>query len=121
MGGRMHRLYKRADGGLTAVVIIVIILIFIGWLVSLGQRECKTNNECGTDQYCGSDFGCHPIPVIEKTNNVVQYDLKAPALIIGLAMIITAIILKWDKIKNGSKNRNSNKDEYVYYREHKHN
>jgi len=36
---------KKADGGLTAVVIILIIIVFLGWLVNMGKRECSSNKE----------------------------------------------------------------------------
>jgi hypothetical protein len=91
--------FKRADAGITAIIIVVIILIFLGWLVHIGNRECRTNRDCGKDYYCGSDFACHQIPVIEKSSVVVERHYTVPALIIGVAMIITAVILKWDKLK----------------------
>jgi dolichyl-phosphate-mannose--protein O-mannosyl transferase len=90
---------KRADGGVIAILIVVIILVFIGWLVNVGNRECRTNRDCGSDAYCGSDFACHQIPVIEKSPVVVERHYAIPALIIGIAMIITAVILRWDKLK----------------------
>lgn len=90
---------KRADGGVTAIIIVVIILVFLGWLVNVGDRECRTNRDCGKGAYCGSDFACHQIPVIEKSPVVVERHYTMPALIIGIAMIITAFILRWDKLK----------------------
>jgi len=94
----MQQLNKKADGGLTAIVIIVIILVFIGWLVKLNNRECTKDRDCGIESYCGSDFTCHRIPIIEKTNSIVQYDLKWPSVIIGISVIIAAIIIKGGKI-----------------------
>ena len=88
--------FKKADGGVTAIIIIIIVLVFIGWLVNIGGRECRTNKDCGEEAYCGSDFACHQIPVIERSTGA-SYTL--PALIIGLAMIVTAVIIKWDSIK----------------------
>jgi len=88
--------FKKADGGITAIIIIIIVLVFIGWLVNIGGRECRTNKDCGKDAYCGSDFACHQVPVIERSAGA-SYTL--PALIIGLAMIVTAVIIKWDRIK----------------------
>lgn len=88
---------KRADGGVIAILLVVIVLIFVGWLVNVGNRECRTNKDCGNDAYCGSDFACHQIPVIERSTST-SYTL--PALIIGAAMIITAVILRWDKLRS---------------------
>ena len=89
--------FKKADGGITAIIVIIIVLVFIGWLVNIGGRECRTNKDCGKEAYCGSDFACHQIPVIER--NVGQTSYTVPALIIGLAMIVTAVILRGGKLK----------------------
>lgn len=90
---------KKADGGITAIIIIVIILVFLGWLINVGSRECKTNTDCGKEAYCGSDFACHQIPIIEKSPVVVERNYIMPALIIGIAMIISVFIFKWDSLK----------------------
>jgi hypothetical protein len=91
--------FKKADGGITAIIIVVIILVFIGWLVNIGNRECNTNGDCGKGSYCGSDFACHEMPVIEKTVNVGGGSYIVAALILGISMITASLILKWDKIK----------------------
>ena len=91
------RFYKKSEAGLIAVLIIVIVLIFLGWFFNLSQRECRSNKDCGSEAYCGSDFACHPYPTIEKT--IVKYNLIVPSLIIGIAIIIAAIIFKWNKVK----------------------
>lgn len=95
---------KKADGGFTAVVIILIVIVFLGWLVNMGQRECSSNKECKDNEYCGSDFACHDIPVIEKitTPTIIQRDyssLKGPFTVLGLAAIITALILRFKRNK----------------------
>lgn len=87
MGG-----FRKSEAGLVIIVILLIAFIFIGWLISLGQRECKSNRDCSSDSYCGSDFACHEHPSIQKT--VVRYSLIGPSLIIGIAIIIAAIILR---------------------------
>ena len=92
----MVNLYKKSEAGLTILLVIIVIVLFLGWLINLSQRECKSNRDCGSEAYCGSDFSCHSYPTIQKT--VVQYNLFWPALIIGLAIVIAAIIFKWDKI-----------------------
>jgi len=89
-------LNKKGDVGLTAIVIIIIIVIFLGWLIKIGGRECNSNEDCGEDSYCGSDFSCHKIPVIEKT--VVKRSSTMPILIICITAIALAIILRWEKI-----------------------
>ena len=89
-------LNKKGDAGLTAIVIILIIIIFLGWLVKTGYRECNSNSDCGEDSYCGSDFACHKIPVIEKT--VVERSYTLPTLLICITAIAIAIIFRWEKI-----------------------
>lgn len=89
-------LNKKADGGLTAIVIILIALVFIGWLVNINNRECDSNQDCEENQYCGSDFSCHNIPVIEKT--VVKRSLTLPIFIICTTIVALAIIWKWEKL-----------------------
>ena len=90
---------KKGEVTVAAILLIVIILVFIGWLVSLGGKECRSNNDCGKNSYCGSDFACHQIPIIEKTPVVVERHYTLPALIIGISIIITAVILKWDILR----------------------
>ena len=87
----MGWLYKKSEAATTLLVIIVIVF-FLGWLINVGQRECKSNRDCGSESYCGSDFSCHSYPTIQKT--VVQYNLFWPAVIIGLAIVISAWIFK---------------------------
>src|SRR3989338_5557793 len=89
---------KKADGGLTAIIIVVIIIVFLGWLVNIGDRECNKNSDCSDESYCGVDHNCHKVPIIEKEPIIVERNYVAPAIIIGIAMIITAVILKLDKI-----------------------
>ncbi len=93
-------MYKKADAGLTAIVIIVVILVFLSWLVNISQRECQSNKDCSDEQYCGSDFACHKIPVIVRESNpvVVQRDFTGAAWIIGIALVVTAIIFNFDRI-----------------------
>ena len=90
----MKRLSKKSEAGLVIVLILVILVFFFGWLVNVNQRECRSNKDCGNEAYCGSDFSCHTYPTIQKT--VVQYNFLIPSIIIGIAIIIGAIIFKWN-------------------------
>ncbi len=87
---------KKGDAGLIAIIIILIIIIFLGWLVKTGGRECNSNSDCGEDSYCGSDFACHKFKVIEKT--VVKRPYTLPILLICITAIAIAIIFRWEKI-----------------------
>ncbi len=90
---------KKAEIGLITVIIILIVFIFLGWLIQISGRECKNNNECKEEYYCGSDFSCHKFPVIEKSSIIVERHYTFPAIIIGISIIVSAIILRWDKIR----------------------
>ena len=83
---------RKADGGLVAIIIILIVVIVLGVLINLGNRECTKDSHCKENYYCGSDFKCHPHPVIEK--RVFQNSLIVPSVIIGIAIIIAAYLLR---------------------------
>ncbi|MDP3765489.1 MAG: hypothetical protein Q8R04_03170 [Nanoarchaeota archaeon] len=93
----MKQSYKKSEVGLAVILILVIVVFFFGWLINTSQRECKTNRDCGSESYCGSDFSCHTYPNIQKT--VVQYNFIGPSLIIGIAIVIAAIIFRWNTIR----------------------
>ena len=82
-------LNKKADGGITAIIVIVIIIVFLGWLINLGSRECNSNKDCSQDSYCGSDFSCHQHPVINTEVNKISITL--PIILIGIILIILAV------------------------------
>ncbi len=85
-------LNKRANG-VVAVLVVIIIIVVIVWLVGLAGRECSNDSDCGADHYCGSDYSCHEFKVVEKTE--VNYSLLGPSFVIGLAIIIGALILRY--------------------------
>ncbi|MBI2658111.1 hypothetical protein HYX08_05455 [Candidatus Woesearchaeota archaeon] len=83
---------RKSEAGLVAILIIIIVFFFFGWLINIGQRECRSNRDCGSESYCGSDFSCHQYPTIQKT--VVQYNLFWPALIMGMAIVGAAWVFR---------------------------
>ncbi len=87
---------KKSEVGLTVIVILIIVVLFLGWLFNISQRECRSNKDCNSEEYCGSDFSCHPYPKIQKT--IIQYNFLLPSIIIGIAIIIVAIIFNWNKM-----------------------
>ena len=101
MGG-----FRKAEAGLTIILVLVIVFVFLGWLFNVSQRECKSNKDCSSESYCGSDFSCHQYPNIQKT--AAQYNFVWPSVIIGIAIIIAAIIFKWNDIKSRKTNKNHN-------------
>ena len=84
---------RKADGAM-GLLVVLIIVFFVGWLITVSQRECRSNKDCGSESYCGSDFSCHQYPTIYKT----EYNFAVPAIIIGIAIIIAVLIYRWDKI-----------------------
>ena len=92
----MGILGKKSEAGAT-IAVILIIALFLGWLINFTQRECRTNKDCGSESYCGSDFACHEFPTIEKT--IVQNNFLIPSLIIGIAIIISVVIFRSDKMR----------------------
>lgn len=86
---------SRKSEAITVILVTLIIIVFLGWLINVGSRECRSNSQCGSAQYCGSDFACHELPTIEKT--IVQNNLLVPSIILGIAIIIAALIIKFGK------------------------
>lgn len=97
----MRNLHKRSEAGLVAIIIIILVLFSLGWLYNINQRECSKNKDCSSDSYCGSDFSCHQYPNIQ--NNVVQYSLFWPAVIIGIAIVFGAWLFRKKEAKQESK------------------
>ncbi len=86
----------RKSEAIVILLIVVVLVLFFGWLISFTSKECRSNSQCPKDNYCGSDFSCHQIPVIEKT--AVENNLLMPSIILGIAIIAAALILKSEKI-----------------------
>lgn len=92
----MHIFNNKRAEAITLIFIVVIIALFLGWLINFNSRECRSNSQCKDGFYCGSDFTCHQIPVVEKT--IVQNNLLTPSIILGIAIILSAVILKSGKV-----------------------
>ena len=81
---------KKASAGLIAIIIVLIAVVFLGWVINIAQRECKTNSDCGTYSYCGSDFGCHEYPTLQRN----EYHFFWPAVVIAIAIVLAVLIFK---------------------------
>lgn len=82
---------KHGSLSMNVVFIIFLVLLFSTWLIVYVQRECHTNTDCESSSYCGSDFSCHQYPeqvIVEKQS------FALPALILGGAIVIAALLLK---------------------------
>ena len=87
--------------GSAGILITILILVLITTVVTVwgnahlfSQRQCNENRDCLDDQYCGADFACHDFPAQEKT--IVQHEYGIAALILGIAIVFAAIIIKGD-------------------------
>ena len=92
--------FKNSRSGeivLGTIVFTVVILVFIGWLINIGIRECNSDSQCGSGYYCGVDHSCHKMPVVEK--QVMHNSLVLPAIIIGLAIILAAVVIRFGQKK----------------------
>ena len=92
----MRAFKKKSQASVFAALFMILLVAGIAWLIHIRQRECNTNKDCPTDNYCGSDFACHEYPTIQRT--YVEYSLMGPALVIALAILITAILLNFSSI-----------------------
>ena len=107
-----HYFNKRAEALTAAVLIVVIIAVFLGWIISFNSKECRSNSQCQSGYYCGSDFSCHEMPVIERT--LKENNLIMPSIIIGIAIIAAAFILR---AKNSSRNNKSPERSHAHHNE----
>lgn len=85
---------RRGSIGLIIVIILLILVIFAGYLVEVASRECTSNKDCSAAAYCGSDYECHEFPekIIVKENNYVW-----AAAILGISVIIAAYLYQRKK------------------------
>lgn len=90
---KMKSKKSQALAGVLIVVIIVVALIFL--ITSCERGECSKDTDCPPEYICKADRSCHPIPSINKT--IINYDLRLPALILGLAIVIAAILIRQRK------------------------
>ncbi len=104
-----HYSNKRAEALTAAVLITVIIAVFLGWLINFNSKECRSNSQCQSGYYCGSDFSCHEMPVIERT--LRENSLIVPSIIIGIAIVAAALILK--SAKNNSRKSSNQAHEHA--------
>jgi len=90
-------MFRGKKGQVVTAIIVIILILLILWVANAGSRECHTDRNCGKEYYCGSDFRCH-----EKEQIVVKSnDLVIPSLILAVALVICAVILRlnWQRKK----------------------
>jgi hypothetical protein len=87
-------LFKNKKGDIFSLITLVLILIIlVSYGVKVSSRECSSNADCRDNQYCGSDYKCHNL----RTITVYKQDLILPSIIIAIALIAGAVILKKKK------------------------
>ena len=87
---------KKANGALIILVVVVIIIILY-LIIDAATKECWKDTDCGQERYCGSDFKCHDMKIINKTIINNDYGLWKAAIIVAIAIIIAALILRWKR------------------------
>lgn len=88
----MELLNKKASAAI-GIIIIIVIIIIIFWIAGSLMKECRKDTDCGSGYYCGSDFKCHEMKITEKT--IIKSDFSKSAYIIGFAVIIGAVIIRF--------------------------
>jgi len=104
---------KNGELILGIIAIILALTILAGILVSVAQRECKSNRDCPDNAYCNTNYECveYPNEIIVENNNFLL-----PSIILGVALITSAYIFKGGKLpwKNNKKEKtlpnNENKE-----------
>ena len=91
----MKYFHNKKSEAITIIILALILVFFVGWLLNFNSRECRSDGQCSSGFYCGSDFACHQIPVVENT--IVKNNIMFPSIILGIAIIIAAYILRYGK------------------------
>ncbi|MEK6922584.1 MAG: hypothetical protein AABX08_02170, partial [Nanoarchaeota archaeon] len=80
-------------------VFSITILVFLGIISAVliafyVSRECNTNLDCGEGRYCAYNHKCYDFPA----DNARYVNVLPAALVIGIAIVIGAYILKGKEI-----------------------
>ncbi|MFH1591850.1 MAG: hypothetical protein ABIB47_00580 [Candidatus Woesearchaeota archaeon] len=78
--------------GVTIIVLLAIISAVL--IAAYVSRECNTNLDCGGGRYCAYNHKCY-----DSSSNSKSANLLPSALVIGIAIVISAYILKRGKVK----------------------
>jgi hypothetical protein len=81
----------------TIIILVIVIVIFSGVIFyELVTRDCNSNEECAEDSYCSHNYECvqYPPEVLVTKQNFVL-----PAIILSVAIIVAAFILKKKRVK----------------------
>lgn len=106
-------MHKKGVVEVLVIIIIIIIILWIATAVSHGAgRECRKDSDCSSESYCSSDFECHKIPVIEKTTITNIHEYNSAAWILAFAIIVAAIIIRWDTLRKALFKEPPHKEEY---------
>ncbi|MFC1691448.1 hypothetical protein ACFL0W_04685 [Nanoarchaeota archaeon] len=89
-------MFNNKKGAIAIIIAVILAIIILIMLFTYAARECNSDSECAEEEYCASDFSCHPVPIVQETyvTNNVTYNLTKAALILGLAIVVAAYILR---------------------------
>ena len=77
------------------VIVLLCVILLTFYIMDIAQRECNANKDCSKNSYCGSDNTCHEYP---KQIVVTEHNYLIPAIILGIALIISAYIFRGGKL-----------------------
>lgn len=85
--------------GVAAGIVLVVLALFLFalFLINIASRECNSNSDCKDTEYCSTDYRCYQFPdrvVVDEGTSFM-----GAAFILGVAIIIAAIILRYKKEK----------------------
>ena len=87
----------------SSILIFILIAVGIIAIVWIGSWECLNNSYCNEDEICTVKHTCYKPVVQEKTIYITETKYTGVALILGIAIIISAIILRKKDFKFSKK------------------
>ena len=73
------------------VVVGLVIIVLLGFLIRIATYECLSDNDCKNNQYCTVEHICRDATIVQSNG------FLKPALFIGFAIIIAAIIVRYNR------------------------
>ena len=104
----IKKVNKKASAAVVIVVVILVIIVLF-WIGKSLMKECRKDTDCSSGYYCGSDFKCHDLKMV----TIYKQNLLMPSLIIAVALVAGAVILRKKKEKTATENQ---QPENPYYK-----
>lgn len=93
------KIFQNRKGDLITLTLgVALTIVLVIFAFNALMKQCRSNDDCSKREYCGSDFRCHEFPA-----EIVPYDytnaIIGASLIIGLAIVGAAVVLRWPSRK----------------------